>query len=197
MLQSTYSKIIIVDFDDSNTYNIASVLFPYEKNIKVVHYSKFFHDDFFCDFINDLSKKAVVLGPGPGHPNFYQMHFQRVLAILQHPKIYCMGICLGHQLILHSLGYSIVNSKNPTHGVPIQINFRGVECSVQRYNSLAVLTCQKVHEELVIDGEVMIAFFPQGVTYQFHPESVATTQQRMFFDELILFINCHTTVGIK
>jgi anthranilate/para-aminobenzoate synthase component II len=57
-------KIIIIDFEDSFTYNIANILFSHERKISVLPHREFFTS---MDCLIDVREKiAVILGPGPG-----------------------------------------------------------------------------------------------------------------------------------
>jgi anthranilate/para-aminobenzoate synthase component II len=171
------SKIIIVDFDDSFTYNIASTLYPFEADCSVIHHRKFFEiikDHKFSD-----QKIAIVLGPGPGHPNEYQQYFPQIKWILEQSQIYLMGICLGHQIMGTVFGHEIRYVKDQMHGVAVEFNFNGSLIKVQRYNSLGVFN----H-----DDELVTLKWPRGISYQFHPESVGTENNQTFFQELLLFI---------
>ncbi len=172
-------KIIIIDFEDSFTYNIASVLFPYEKSVVVIS-----HHDFFRihleKFLNSKDRHALILGPGPGHPNEHEKYFAEIEKFRKLQNFYVMGICLGHQM-LGLIDKKIVSkAQEQIHGQTIFIEFDGHERAVQRYNSLAV------YEDGV---EVNIRRFERGISYQFHPESVGTDSNSLYFRELLDFIH--------
>lgn len=171
-------KIIIVDFEDSFTYNIANILYPYIENISVIG-----HLDFFGKTCHDvlLSKKkhAVILGPGPGHPRDYQHYFDRIKLLQDKENIFCMGICLGHQILGMINHYEIDYSKVQMHGQKVEVIFNENKYWVQRYNSLAVF--QK-------GDEIDIINYTNGISYQFHPESIGTNNNLVFFQELLAFL---------
>lgn len=170
-------KIIIVDFEDSFTYNIANVLFPFEKNCSVVSHLEFFQS--IESFFSTDSKKAVILGPGPGHPDQYERYFSNILKLMNNDSIYLMGICLGHQLMARVQGREVSSAASQMHGQAVEILFQNKRYLVQRYNSLAVK----------IDGaEVNICEYKNGISYQFHPESIGTHQNVVFFKSLLSFI---------
>lgn len=179
MHPSILGKIIIVDFEDSFTYNIANILFPHERRIMVIS-----HDVFFSETIhelkNSLEKHAVILGPGPGHPESFRPYFVDVCALLEDPKIYLMGICLGHQVMALAHGLEINYSETQMHGQSVEIEFEGQMRTVQRYNSLAVFNKEGKEEHTRV--------YPQGISYQFHPESVGTEDNILFFYPIFKFL---------
>ncbi|MCO4795064.1 MAG: hypothetical protein KC493_15210 [Bacteriovoracaceae bacterium] len=190
-------KIIIVDFNDSFTFNILSTIRKSDKKIRidVVHWHK----------SKDLiikDRTLVILGPGPGHPNEYESINPFIKSCLENPQIFLMGICLGHQLIWKYKGFKISNSNNLVHGQHEEICLPSWDpifertnhnrrVLVQRYNSLAVISSKKSvpeHKTMVKRGEVVMGMFKNGVSYQFHPESVGTSCPNLFFNSALKFL---------
>ena len=171
-------KILIIDFEDSFTFNIASVLFPYEKKLKVINHHDFFNFK-MLEYAQSTLKHAVILGPGPGHPEQYLKYFEQIKKIKELSNFYVMGICLGHQILGMVDGLLVEKACEQIHGQTIFIEFDGLERAVQRYNSLAV------YEN---GNELNIRRFNRGISYQFHPESVGTDSNSLYFKELIEFI---------
>jgi anthranilate synthase component II len=171
-------KIIIVDFEDSFTYNIASVLFPFEKSIKVISHHDFFYDT-ASRLLSSNDRHAVILGPGPGHPKEHTKYFQTIQELKKSPMIYLMGICLGHQILGMIEGLEVRSSENQMHGQAVKTIFKNQTAWVQRYNSLSVYNGHEV---------VDILNFSRGISYQFHPESIGTTENELFFEELLRFV---------
>lgn len=171
-------KIIIVDFEDSFTFNIANILFAFEKKILVIS-----HVEFFKSYLKNLKLEnrriAIILGPGPGHPDEYQKYYEDIKKIVLNKNIYCMGICLGHQIMARVEGCEVSLSAKQMHGQTIEVDFRGSKKIVQRYNSLSVLDRGL---------ELNIIEYQNGISYQFHPESVGTLQNDIFFENLLSFI---------
>ncbi|MCL1966143.1 MAG: gamma-glutamyl-gamma-aminobutyrate hydrolase family protein, partial [Candidatus Bathyarchaeota archaeon] len=98
-----------------------------------------------------------------------------------------LGICLGHQGIIHTYGGKIVPAKKLMHGKTCVIKhdgkslFIGVDnpLLVTRYHSLAgerssIPDCLQITAEAIDDGEIMgvrhVNYPIYGV--QFHPESI-------------------------
>lgn len=174
-----FNKIYIIDFEDSFTYNIASELYSYEKKLKVIPHRQFFETE-FLKLVSSKFRCAVILGPGPGHPIQYKYAFSKINKLIKSPNIYLMGICLGHQLIGSVLGHKIVAAKKKLHGRTCEINFKMRKQLVQHYNSLAVM---------INENECPILHLPNGITYQFHPESIGTMDSELYFRDLLMFLN--------
>jgi anthranilate/para-aminobenzoate synthase component II len=178
------TKIYIIDFEDSFTYNIATELYAEEKRIEIISHLDFFSEDFFSIFFNNIVKPtAVILGPGPGSPEEYRHYFSKIIELKYGPSLFLMGICLGHQLLGLIDGLSVRSSFKPIHGEQIKINFKNQIIQVQRYNSLALFESRNSSEE------IQIRQWERGVSYQFHPESIGTEKKSLFFKDLLDFIH--------
>jgi anthranilate/para-aminobenzoate synthase component II len=178
------ANIYIIDFEDSFTFNIATELYAFEKDIIVVSHDEFFQKKAFNQFITTIKKNtAIILGPGPGNPDEYQNYFDQINELRNNSHIFVMGICLGHQVLAMMDGLSIRRSIKPVHGGQVKINFENKNILVQRYNSLAVFESPKSLKE------VQIRQFTRGISYQFHPESIGTENRHLFFEQLLKFIS--------
>lgn len=181
---SDKSKIFIIDFEDSFTFNIATELYNYEKNIEIISHEDFFGNKKFPVFMQKIkSPIAVIFGPGPGSPEEYRDYFFKIKEIKGHPLVYVMGICLGHQILALVDGLVIKPSQKPLHGAQVRINFDDINMLVQKYNSLAVFESHKSKHE------IQVRQWQRGVSYQFHPESIGTENRPLFFKELLSFIS--------
>lgn len=172
-------KILIIDFDDSFTFNIAEVIFPFCQSLHVEHHSLFFKKTIY-DLLKTDEKRAIILGPGPGHPSEYQIYVEQIKSLLAHPKIFVMGICLGHQLLGLCKGMTVKSVSNQLHGITVPYIYNEQIKQVQRYNSLGVF---------VGDSEQFSLSFERGVSYQFHPESVGTDDPHIYFESLLTFLD--------
>jgi anthranilate synthase component II len=174
------NSVLIVDFNDSFTFNISEIFFKFKFEAVVVNYRDQISISNFLS--NNSFSKVIVWGPGPGNPSEYSNLFPLIRESISTPNIYVLGICLGHQLIWSSLGKEVIAKDLPIHGVakeivvpnwPDHISPKYCEKSVnvQFYNSLEV-----ADENLKI-----ISRLPNGISYQFHPESIGTYPQNIFF----------------
>jgi anthranilate/para-aminobenzoate synthase component II len=182
MLNNT--KIFVIDFEDSFTFNIASELYKHEKNIEVISHTDFFSNEFFNLIIGIKQNRiAVILGPGPGHPNTFSNYFDKIRILKTKKNIFILGICLGHQIISLINGFKVRPSIKPLHGNQVKIDFNSKNILVQRYNSLSVYANDSSSEELMVNK------WDRGISYQFHPESVGTHNSRIFFNDLLDFVH--------
>lgn len=175
------SKILVVDFEDSFTYNIASVLHEYcpeNITIAVVSHEQFFEKNYFSTILSYSEKIGVILGPGPGHPNEYSEYFPQIKQLFLKENFYLMGICLGHQILGLMEGYEIDYCDRPIHGESVDFLFRNKLYQVQKYNSLCVKKGEEVFD--LLEGR-------NWISYQFHPESIGTTNNIDFFKTLLNF----------
>lgn len=183
-------KILIVDFDDSFTFNIAELCHRWSLEFEVLNYK-----ELDASVIHKNNYKNIIWGPGPGRPSSYP-EVGKLINSLFKEDLFHFGICLGHQLIFEALGYEIVDAPVKRHGrsgmfsIPRWPSFSkadwGREMEVQYYSSLAVKdspVCDEI--EKVVDGGVILS--GNGVnflSYQFHPESVGTSCPEVFFRRL-------------
>ena len=184
-------KAILVDFDDSFTFNIVSELYGVGIYPNVIS-----HHDLHTatlDIFNCDSKTLIIFGPGPGNPEDYQDIFPILEKILIDDKLYFMAICLGHQILWRVLGEKIKKMNRPIHGDTTSVNLFDRTFSVQKYNSLTVdldkpFLCKKLMDKTFEiqnffsdDGELMASLSYKFITYQFHPESIGTSCRRELF----------------
>jgi anthranilate synthase component II len=181
--------LIVIDNYDSFTYNLVQYLgeltvdFPVAAEIKV-----FRNDKISIEDICDLKPDAIVISPGPGHPESAGVS----LAIIEQlgENLPILGVCLGHQSIGQVFGGRIVSAPELMHGKTSQVShtgvgvFRGIDnpMTATRYHSLIIErdSCPDVLEitAWVEDGTIMGVRhrnFPHIQGVQFHPESILTT----------------------
>jgi anthranilate synthase component 2 len=138
--------------------------------------------------LTELKPDRIVISPGPGTPEDTR-YFGVCTEILQNLSrtVPTLGVCLGHQGIIHAFGGKIVSAKKLMHGKTCTIKhdgkgiFRGVRnpFMATRYHSLAgdkrsIPACLEITAEAIDDGEIMgvrhTEYPIDGV--QFHPESI-------------------------
>ncbi|WP_372654454.1 hypothetical protein [Halobacteriovorax sp.] len=189
-------KVAIIDFDDSFTFNIYSILKDLRVEAYVIDFKKV-QIDFLSDFTH------VLLGPGPGHVDDYDSIFPLVDKLILDSlseRYKLLGICLGHQLIHYRLGREIKLLNSPIHGQSFKFKFpiseylskelQDNELQLQFYNSWGVVNEKSnLDFDLEIHGhsdEIIASFSKNITTYQFHCESVGTSCQRDLFHQMLV-----------
>ncbi len=179
-------RVLIIDNYDSFVYNIAQYAGEIADEVVVKR-----NDGVDIASARQLSPDRIIVSPGPGTPSNTR-YFGSCTAILQKVsrEIPTLGVCLGHQGIVHAFGGRIVQANQLRHGKTSPIRhdgkgvLRGVEnpFSATRYHSLvadrrSLPKSLEVTAESLDDHEIMGVRhkeFPiEGV--QFHPESILTT----------------------
>jgi anthranilate synthase component 2 len=176
-------KVLVIDNYDSFVYNL--VQYVGELGAETI---VFRNDQVTLKQIVKLKPDRIIISPGPGTPKETR-YFGVCNKILQDVsrKVPTLGVCLGHQGIIHAFGGKIVSAKRLMHGKTCTIKhdgkgvFNGVRnpLTATRYHSLAgdkrfIPSCLEVTAVSIDDGEIMgvrHAKYPiEGV--QFHPESI-------------------------
>jgi anthranilate synthase component 2 len=182
-------KVLVIDNYDSFVYNLAQLLGELKTEPTVVR-----NDKITLDGIHAMDPDAIVISPGPGH-HADRKYFGVCTDIITElgPKTPILGVCLGHQGIVHAYGGKVINAKKVRHGKtsPIQYTqdrlFENVAnpFSATRYHSLvadrnSIPSSLEVTAKALDDGEIMgirhRKYLIEGV--QFHPESVLTGEGR-------------------
>jgi anthranilate synthase/aminodeoxychorismate synthase-like glutamine amidotransferase len=172
-------KVLMIDNYDSFTYNLVHLFEQLGAEVLT-----FRNDAITVEEAVALRAGRLVVSPGPGRPEDAgaSVELLRVLG----PTMKSLGVCLGHQAVVHAFGGEIGQAKALLHGKSSRIThdgrgiFEGLpnEVEVGRYHSLAATV---VPDTLLVsarteDGEVMgvrhVEHPVEGV--QFHPESVLT-----------------------
>lgn len=181
-------SIVILDNYDSFTYNLYQLVQSLtDKPVEV------FRNDTlnFTDLLA-LRPSGVILSPGPGHPenpeDFGICH--EVITRFEDLATPVLGVCLGHQGIVHYLGGRVERAPDIVHGKmgqiqpePDAILFEGLPApfKAMRYHSLVAserdfpkelrVTARDTHTGLIM-GIAHVSKPMFGV--QFHPESIGT-----------------------
>ena len=178
-------KVLILDNYDSFVYNLAQYAGEIADEVVVKR-----NDEVTIPAVRRFSPDKIIISPGPGTPADPR-YFGICTEVLRKVSIETptLGVCLGHQGIVHSFGGKIVRAKRLRHGKTSSIRhdgkgiFRGLENPFEatRYHSL-VADPRTLPDSLEVsarsedDQEVMAVRhreFPiEGV--QFHPESILT-----------------------
>jgi len=183
-------KVLVIDNYDSFVYNLVQYIGELGRETIVYR-----NNQVTLKRAMKLKPDRIVISPGPGTPE-EKRYFGVCSDILEHMshKIPTLGVCLGHQGIIHTFGGTIVGAKRLMHGKTSLIKhdgegvFKGVKnpFTATRYHSLvgdrgSISSCLKITAESLDDGEVMgvrhVAFPIEGV--QFHPESILTEEGKL------------------
>jgi anthranilate/para-aminobenzoate synthase component II len=191
---SDHSFLVIIDFEDSFIYNIVSEFLKIDCPVCLIHWRHL--PQILERQILRPEKQQILLGPGPGHPEDYDFLRESLMKWLRQDGA-VSGICMGHQLLCTWLGLPLEASRFPSHGESHLISvprFWQKKChipakiKVQRYNSLAVLPPPLVKDEMqlwVEKNEVIGLSWKKVMSYQFHPESVATSHNDLLHRSLL------------
>jgi anthranilate synthase/aminodeoxychorismate synthase-like glutamine amidotransferase len=191
--------ILLVDNYDSFTWNIVHGFLAHEVEVEVVR-----NDALSADEILARAPEALVLGPGPGRPA--EAGVMPELLARAPRDLPILGVCLGHQALVESLGGTIERDLVPVHGraTPAfhdgDALFEGVASPFPagRYHSLRARRADVPRELAVIawtaEGVVM------GVRHlelprfgvQFHPDSVLTPDGPAIFANFLRLARAST-----
>lgn len=172
-------RVLLIDNFDSFTYNLVQALRELGALVHVVR-----ADQGSAAAALAWAPSHVMLSPGPGRPEEAHLTLAVIEAALGRWPL--LGVCLGHQALVHVLGGRVGRARHLVHGKASRVThdgrtlFAGLPCPFEagRYHSLAA---HKVPDCLEIsatsdDGEVMAVRHrtlpAEGV--QFHPESILT-----------------------
>ncbi len=192
-------KFLILDNYDSFVYNIAQILGELGVESDV-----FRNDKITLEQIQKNNYDAIVISPGPGTPE-NKKYFGICSDVITQlgPKTPILGICLGHQGIIHAFGGKVVNAGNVRHGKTSPIKhfddtiFEGVKNPFRatRYHSLVgdktiIPDSLKITAIAEDDGEIMGVrhkeYLIEGV--QFHPESIMTIEGKKILSNFLKMI---------
>jgi len=189
-------KFLIIDNYDSFVYNIAQYLGELGVESDVIR-----NDKITLDEIKQNNYDAIVISPGPGTPE-EKKYFGVCSDVITNmgPTTPILGVCLGHQGIIHAFGGKVTNAGCVRHGKTSPVNhtnselFKGVSNPFRatRYHSLVgdktiIPDVLEVTATAADDGEIMAIkhkeYLIEGV--QFHPESIMTEQGKKILENFI------------
>jgi anthranilate synthase component II len=182
-------KVLVIDNHDSFVYNLAQYVGENGDNVVVKR-----NDEVNVDKARRLRPDKIIISPGPGTPSDPHSFGSSTSIIrglgMNTPTL---GVCLGHQGIVHAFGGRIVPASTIRHGKtsPIRHDGKGVfrgmpnPFNAARYHSL-VVERRSLPDQLTITAESLDDHEIMGVRHkqlpihgvQFHPESILTTQGR-------------------
>jgi len=180
-------KTLIIDNYDSFTYNLYQYIGELRGNPVVKR-----NDEISITEIKKLKPSHIVFSPGPGRPEV-QRDFGVCKEILDKydNKTPLLGVCLGHQGIIHHFGGDIINAPIVMHGKKSIVThdnsrlFKNLPKSfeVMRYHSL-IGERENFPKSLTITSETKEDNLIMAVEHkefpifgiQFHPESIGTKE---------------------
>jgi anthranilate synthase/aminodeoxychorismate synthase-like glutamine amidotransferase len=174
-------RVLLIDNFDSFTHNLVQALRELGAVVQVVRPGTTGASEALA-----WDPTHVMLSPGPGRPEDAHLTLAVLEAALGRWPI--LGVCLGHQALIHLLGGRVGRARQLVHGKasPIHHDGRTVFAGLPspfpagRYHSLAA---HNLPESLEVsatteDGEIMAVrhrtLAAHGV--QFHPESILTPE---------------------
>lgn len=203
-------KTLIIDNFDSFTYNLYQYVAELGGNPEVYR-----NNGITLDEIARRGYTHIIISPGPGSPD-KKKDFGICADVIQmlSPSMPILGVCLGHQGIIHYMGGRVVRAPKPVHGKRSEIRmksngakmqgcdtpniFAGVPKTIEamRYHSLIgerksmpaklIVTAETTKDNLVM--AVQHVHYPlYGV--QFHPESIGTPEGKKILKNFLSL--CH------
>jgi anthranilate synthase/aminodeoxychorismate synthase-like glutamine amidotransferase len=177
----THVRMLLIDNYDSFTYNLVQAFAAFGAEVLVYR-----NDAISVDEAIALEPTHLVISPGPGRPEDAGVSLAMIAAFAE--RVPLLGVCLGHQCLVHHFGGNIVRADRLMHGKTSTARHDGETIfaglpealEVGRYHSLCaevdslpavfVTTAQTQRGEImgVRHSELPL----EGV--QFHPESVLT-----------------------
>ena len=184
--------ILMIDNYDSFTYNLVHYFGELGEDVETVR-----NDQITVEEINSIDPDIIVISPGPCTPKQAGISVDIVKRFFRKKPI--MGVCLGHQSIVHAFGAQIVRADRLVHGKTSDIYhnnqgiFEGIPNPFEatRYHSL-IVDRSTLPEQFEITAwtsknEIMAIKHKElpieGV--QFHPESVLTKYGKNILDNFL------------
>lgn len=185
-------KILVLDNYDSFVYNLVHIIKELGHEPDVYR-----NDKITLEEVGQYDK--ILLSPGPGIPEEAGIMMDLLAQYKSSKSI--LGVCLGHQAIAESYGGSLENMSTVLHGFGHEVEVLKEEALLEgikspftgaRYHSWVVKE-EDLPSELEVtaktkDGAVMaIRHTTNDVKgFQFHPESVLTTQEDQMLGKTII-----------
>lgn len=174
-------ETLLIDNYDSFTYNLYQSLRNLGANVRVVRNSELNQDD-----LANLRIRNLIISPGPGHPKTDGGISQAAIRYFS-GKVPVLGVCMGLECLVDSLGGDISYAGEIMHGKTSRIRHDGRGCfkdipqgiKSTRYHSLSA-HIKTLPEQLVVtacteESGVIMAVRHRDLTIeavQYHPESI-------------------------
>jgi anthranilate synthase/aminodeoxychorismate synthase-like glutamine amidotransferase len=174
-------KTLLIDHDDSFTYNLQHWLQPICSEVTVVNHR---------DLPTSVNADLVVLSPGPKSPQHYPQVINFINNLPLNTAVY--GVCLGLQLLVHSSGGLVKPYAIPLHGKKSKLNILNSKylelqnLEVARYHSLYCAELSTVNFNMLAEtsDDTKIPMWlmhneKKWMGVQFHPESFLTEKPEL------------------
>lgn len=180
--------IVILDNFDSFTYNLYQMV----QGVSAQPVEVYRNNALTFEALLALRPSGIIISPGPGHPGIPEDFgvCRDVLTRYAELGVPLLGVCLGHQGMVHYLGGTVAQAPEIVHGKTSLVQvikpsplFEGIPSPFEamRYHSLVAqesdlpadleVTARESHNNLIM--AVQHKTWPWfGV--QFHPESIGT-----------------------
>jgi len=175
-------QVLLIDNLDSFTFNLVEALQRLGCAVRTLR-NRIAAGDALA--MAEGTGALLVLSPGPGGPEDAGCCLELIERAIG--RVPLLGVCLGHQAIVHQAGGRVTRADAPVHGKANLLHhdgagpFAGIEEPVRigRYHSLCTRDLPErftIHAH--IDGMAMAISDPQArqTGLQFHPESILTTR---------------------
>ncbi len=174
-------RVLFIDNFDSFVYNLVEEFYCMGAEVEVVR-----NDISHAELRPFIDRNALlVLSPGPGTPQDAGIcvslveRYRGVVPII--------GICLGHQAIIHAYGGKIARAATPVHGKVSGLShnkdyfFAGLAnpLAIGRYHSLVATAIPAPLKSIATSEGLSMCVIDAAagvVGFQFHPESILTPQ---------------------
>ncbi len=174
-------RMLLIDNYDSFTYNLLQAFAAQGADVMVYR-----NDAITTAAALALAPTHLVISPGPGRPEDAGVSLAMIAAFADHVPV--LGVCLGHQCLVHHFGGAIVRAERLMHGKTSMVDHDGKSIyadlprpfEVGRYHSLCAEN-ESLPDELELTAQTD-RYEIMGVRHrelplegvQFHPESVLT-----------------------
>ena len=186
------ARLLLIDNYDSFTYNLVQAFMVLGADVEVYR-----NDEITVGQALALAPTHLCISPGPGRPEGAGVSVAMIAAFER--RVPLLGVCLGHQSLVHHFGGQIVSAPRLMHGKTSMIThdgkviYQGLTNPFEagRYHSLtaedesmpAVLQVSARSERGEIMGVRHRELPLEGV--QFHPESVLTPEGNRLIENFL------------
>lgn len=207
--KSGHLRTLIIDNFDSFTYNLYQYCAELGGNPVVVR-----NNEITINQIIAAKYTHIILSPGPGSPD-KEKDFGICADVIKKlaGQIPILGVCLGHQGIIHYLGGKVVRAPHPVHGKQSTVTIDNSSVlfkdlpettEVMRYHSLigekkSLPADLKIISETVEDKLIMAVAHKSLPLYgvQFHPESIDTAVGKTILKNFLSINKASPGAGIS